>query len=225
MNDRRLSSAYEIKRAAVDETGMFEGMASCYGSVDSYGDTIAPHCYAATLEQHKAAGTRPALLFSHDPSQPIGVWQDMRETSEGLRVKGKLTLAVDRAREAHALMMDGALGLSIGYSVDDSAPGAKPGQRILKAVTLYEVSLVAMAADSNARILGVKEAFPTIRDFEEHARDALHLSAREAKKLASGGYASLVGRDDRSEELAELARGIAARADELKSLLLRKGPR
>jgi hypothetical protein len=28
MNDRRLSSAYEIKRAAVDETGMFEGMAS-----------------------------------------------------------------------------------------------------------------------------------------------------------------------------------------------------
>jgi uncharacterized protein len=68
------------------------------------------------------------------------------------------------------------------------------------------------------------KAFPTIRDFEAHARNALNLSAREAKRLASGGYASLMGRDDRSEELAELARGIAARAEELKSLL-RKGPR
>jgi HK97 family phage prohead protease len=222
MNDRRLSPAFEIKRAAIDEAGTFEGIASAYGGVDSYGDSIAVGCYSATLAQHKQNGTRPALLFSHDPAEVIGVWLDMREDGAlGLRVKGKLTLAVDRAREAHALMMDGALGLSIGYSVDDSAPGAKPGQRILKAVTLYEVSLVAMAADSNARILGVKEAFPTIRDFEEHA---LHLSAREAKKLASGGYASLMGRDDRSEELAELARGIAMRAEELKSLL-RKGPR
>jgi len=224
MNDRRLSPAFEIKRAAVDDTGTFEGYASVYGGVDSYGDTIAVHAYAATLEKHRQANTRPALLFSHDPGQPIGVWQDMREDGQGLRVKGKLTLAVARAREAYELMRDGALGLSIGYQVDDWAPSSKPGQRILKSVTLYEVSLVAMAADSNARILGVKEAFPTIRDFEEHARDALRLSAREAKKLASGGYASLVGRDDRSEEIAELARGIADRADELKSLL-RKGPR
>jgi len=225
MSDRRLSPAFEIKRAAVDDAGTFEGYASVYGGVDSYGDTIAPHAYAATLDQHKQANTRPAMLFSHDPGQPIGVWLDMREDGQGLRVKGKLTLAVDRAREAHALMMDGALGLSIGYQVDDWAPGTKPGQRVLKAVTLYEVSLVAMAADSAARILGVKEAFPTIRDFEEHARDALNLSAREAKKLASGGYASLVGRDDRSEELIELALGIAARAEELKSLLRKKGPR
>ena len=224
MNDRRLSPAFEIKRAAVDESGMFEGIASSFHGVDSYGDTCVPGCYTRTLAQHKQANTRPAMLFSHDPGQPIGVWLDMREDGQGLRVKGKLTLAVDRAREAHALMQDGALGLSIGYQVDDWAPGTKPGQRVLKAVTLYEVSLVAMAADSNARILGVKEAFPTIRDFEEHARDALHLSAREAKKLASGGYASLVDRDDRSEELAAMARDIAARADELKSLL-RKGPR
>ena len=224
MTDRRLSPAFEIKRAAVDESGMFEGYASVYGGVDSYGDTISAYAYTATLDRHKAAGTRPAMLFSHDPAQPIGVWQDMREDGRGLRVKGKLTLAVDRAREAHALMMDNALGLSIGYTVDHWEPGAKPGQRILKAVTLYEVSLVAMAADSAARIVAVKEAFPTIRDFEEYARDALHLSAREAKKLASGGYASLVDRDDRSEELAELARDLSARADELKSLL-RKGPR
>jgi HK97 family phage prohead protease len=224
MNDLRLSPAFEIKRAAVDETGTFEGYASVYGGVDSYGDTIAVHAYKATLEKHQQANTRPAMLFSHDPAQPIGVWLDMREDGQGLRVKGKLTLAVDRAREAHALMMDGALGLSIGYQADDWGPGAKPGQRILKSVTLYEVSLVAMAADSGARILGIK-SFETIRDFEDIARDALNLSAREAKRLAAGGYASLMGRDDRSEELAELARGIADRADELKSLLLRKGPR
>jgi uncharacterized protein len=150
MNDRRLSPAFEIKRAAVDDAGTFEGMASVYGGVDSYGDTIAVNCFAATLAQHNANGTRPALLMGHDPAQPVGVWQDMRETGEGLRVKGKLTLAVARAREAHALMMDGALGLSIGYTVDSWEPGSKPGQRVLKSVTLYEVSLVAMRADLNA---------------------------------------------------------------------------
>ena len=73
MTDRRLSPAFEIKRAAIDDTGTFEGVASAYGGVDSYGDTIAVGCYAATLAQHKAAGTRPAMLFSHDLSQPVGV--------------------------------------------------------------------------------------------------------------------------------------------------------
>jgi HK97 family phage prohead protease len=219
MTDCRLSPAYELKRAAVDDAGVFEGIASAYNGVDSYGDTIAPGCFAASLERHSAAGTRPALLFSHDPGQPLGFWQDMREDAVGLRVKGKLTLGVDRAREAHALMKDGALGLSIGYQVDDWAPGAKPGQRILKAVTLYEVSLVAMAADSSARILGVK-SFSTIRDFESAARDALGLSSREAKRLAAGGYDSLMRRDDgdQSEELAELVRAIGARTAELKSI-------
>lgn len=223
MTDRRLSPAFKIKRAEIDEAGEFEGYASCYNGVDSYGDTIAINAYDASLQRHKAAGTRPAMLFGHDPGQPIGSWQDMREDAQGLRVVGKLTLAVDRAREAHALMKDGALGLSIGYSVDEWAPGAKPGQRILKAVTLYEVSLVAMAADPNAKILSIK-SFQSIREFEAAAQEALGLSPREAKRLATGGYASLVRREDRSGELAELARSLAAQADELKTLIM-KGSR
>jgi uncharacterized protein len=218
MTDRRLSPAFEIKRAAVDDAGTFEGYASVYGGVDSYGDTIAVNAYAASLERHKRANTRPALLFSHDPAQPIGSWQHMAEDAQGLRVVGKLTLAVDRAREAHALMKDGALGLSIGYSVDDWAPGAKPGQRLLKAVTLYEVSLVAMAADPNAKILNIK-SFQNIRDFEAAAQDVLGLSPREAKRLASGGWSALTRQEDRSGELAALARGLATQAEELKSLL------
>jgi len=48
MTNRRLSSTFETKRAAVDDAGTFEGYASVYGGVDSYGDTIAPHAYATT---------------------------------------------------------------------------------------------------------------------------------------------------------------------------------
>lgn len=218
MNDRRLSQAFEIKRASIDDAGTFDGYASVYGGVDSYGDTIAVNAYAASLEGHKAAGTVPAMLFSHDPAQPIGRWLDMREDAHGLRVKGKLTLATTKGAEALALMKDGALGLSIGYQVKDWEPGTKPGTRVLKSVDLFEVSLVAMAADRNARILNVK-SFQTIRDFETAARDVLGLTPREAKRLAAGGYASLVRRDDHSAELAELARGIATQAAELKSIL------
>lgn len=218
MTDRRLSPPFDIKRASIDDAGEFTGYASCYGGVDSYGDTITANAYAASLERHKTAGTRPALLFSHDPAQPLGSWLDMREDSRGLLVRGKLTLAVDRAREAHALMKDGALGLSIGYSVIDSEPGPKPGTRILKAVELFEVSLVALPADPNAKILGVK-SFQSIREFEAAAQDALGLSPREAKRLATGGFASLMRREDRSEELAELVRNLATQAEELKSLI------
>jgi phage head maturation protease len=31
----------------------------------------------------------PALLWQHDPSKPIGVYEDMREDDTGLYVKGR----------------------------------------------------------------------------------------------------------------------------------------
>jgi len=73
------------------------------------------------------------------------------------------------------------------------------------------VSLVAIAANPNARIVSVKCAFdpacPNPRDFERAARDALGLSAREAKRLMAGGWNGLVRDElgDNSEELARIA--------------------
>ena len=67
---------------------MFEGYASIYGEPDSFGDTIRPGAFAKTLKNRKA--TPVAMLWSHDPSRPIGVWTAMAEDARGLKVKGRL---------------------------------------------------------------------------------------------------------------------------------------
>ena len=65
------------------------------------------------------------MLWQHDPAEPIGRWQALAEDARGLRVAGRLNLAVQRAREIDALMREGALdGLSIGFRTLEARPTA-----------------------------------------------------------------------------------------------------
>jgi phage head maturation protease len=38
------------------------------------------------------------MLFQHDPAQPIGAWETIREDARGLYVRGRLIGEVARAR-------------------------------------------------------------------------------------------------------------------------------
>ena len=61
-------------------------------------------------------GRAVKMLWQHDPAQPIGIWDEVREDEPGLYVKGRLLESVARGREAAALIAAGAIdGLSIGY--------------------------------------------------------------------------------------------------------------
>lgn len=204
----------QLKFAADQVVGSFTGYASTFGGEpDAHGDVIAPGAFAASLAKHAAAGTRPALLWQHDQTNPVGVWESFTEDAQGLLSAGRLTLDVPQAKAAHALAKDGALALSIGYTVPAGGAELVSGARLLKQIDLVEVSLVAIAANPNSRIVSVKIAFdpanPNPRDFERAARDVLGLSAREAKRLMSGGWNGLV-RDEQPDDSAELA-AIAAK--------------
>lgn len=201
-----------------DEKGTFEGLASTFrGQPDSFGDVIAPGAFTKSLAEHKAADTMPALLWQHDTRSPIGRWLEVAENRNGLKVKGKLTLPVQRAAEAHALMLDKAVnGLSIGFRTRASEP-RKDGGRTLTDIELLEISLVTMPANGRARVTGVKAAenIRTIRDFEAAVRDELGFSARAAKTLAAGGWPALSDRDDRDvglQDVVEALRGIGDQA-------------
>lgn len=211
----------QFKFAANDQIGSFSGIASPYGGTpDAHGDLIAPGAYTKTLASHKAAGTRPALLWQHDQTNPVGVWLNFEDTPEGLLAHGRLTTDVPQAKAAHALMKDGALALSIGYRIPLGGAELQGGARLLKEIDLIEVSLVALPANSAARITSVKSFDPTDpnpRDFERAARDALGLSAREAKRLMAGGWSSLV-RDEQADDSTELAE-IAAKLQRITTTL------
>lgn len=134
------------------------GYASLFDQTDQGGDTVRPGAFAKALKRLAAEGRQVKMLWQHDPAQPIGVWQDIREDARGLWVKGTLLPEVAQAREALALIQAGALdGLSIGYRTK-RAHKAPDGQRHLLELDLWEVSLVTFPMLSSARLTAEQKA-------------------------------------------------------------------
>lgn len=220
MDTVRLSPAYplEIKRASVDAEGLFTGYGSTFdGPPDSYGDIIVKGAFKQVIADHKSAGTMPALLWAHDQSEPVGRWLDMGEDGHGLLMTGKLTLGTKRGAEASALLKDGALGLSIGFVLDRNGYERRDGIRyITKIARLLEVSLVAIPANSAAKVTGVKAKPANPRELEHLLRDAAGLSAREAKRVTAGGWGALAREERGSTNLDR----VLSEIEELKHLIL-----
>ena len=137
--------------SVVDGTRI-EGYASLFGQTDQGGDNVQSGAYSRSLAALMKAGQRVKMLWQHDPTQPIGVWDDVREDAKGLWVKGRLLDATQKGREAAALIAAGAIdGLSIGYRTRRATKNDK-GQRLLTELELWEVSLVTFPMLPSARV-------------------------------------------------------------------------
>lgn len=150
----------EIKAAlSVDDAGTITGLAWPFGSPDRVGDVI-----------EKGAITAPAtlpMLFAHDQSQVVGVWDSIAETAEGLTVKGRLLVEdVERAREVRAMIRSKAVtGLSIGFVTKQAKPRNRG--RTITALSLHEISVVAVPCHPGAQITSIKAADGTATPHEE----------------------------------------------------------
>jgi HK97 family phage prohead protease len=139
----------------VDADGIFEGYASLFGIPDLGRDVVMPGAFAESLRRRGPDGIR--LLWQHDPAEPIGRWLSVDEDARGLRVRGRLNLAVERAREIHALLRESAVdGLSIGFRVVRAKRDRAAGLRRLEALDLWEISLVTFPMLPGARVSAVK---------------------------------------------------------------------
>jgi len=129
-----------------------EGYASLFGQPDRGGDVVQPGAYSTSLAQLGREGRKVKMLWQHDPAQPIGVWDEVREDRRGLFVRGRLLRDVARGREAAALLEAGAIdGLSIGYRTQ-RAERDGAGRRLLHEIELWEVSLVTFPMLAEARV-------------------------------------------------------------------------
>lgn len=162
---------------------VIEGYASLFGKSDQGGDIVEAGAYAASLAALAQQGSRVKMLWQHDPKEPIGVWDELREDTRGLWVKGRLLTEITRGAEAAALIAAGAIeGLSIGYRTKRSRQGAG-GNRILSQVDLWEVSVVTFPMLPSARI-AAKEVVEDRQEFR-----ALATAFRRASQdLAQGGF-------------------------------------
>lgn len=128
------------------------GYASLFGKRDQGGDVVRKGAYAASLKALAAGGRAVKMLWQHDPAQPIGVWDEVREDGVGLYVKGRILTEVEKGREAAALLTAGAIdGLSIGYRTVRAERDGK-GNRVLSELELWEVSLVTFPMLPEARV-------------------------------------------------------------------------
>lgn len=139
----------EVALKMQGDSGTFEGYASKWNGVDSYGDTILKGAFEETL---KAAA--PKMFFNHQWDMPVGKWTDYGEDSTGLYVKGELTPGLSISSDVRAAMKHGTLdGLSIGGFLKKGDYEEKDGRRIIKKwSTLAEISPVVFPADGAARI-------------------------------------------------------------------------
>ena len=136
----------------VEDGRVISGYASWFGMEDHGRDVVAPGAYCDSLARLSTEGRRVKMLWQHDPSCVIGVWDEVREDARGLFVKGRLLPGVEKAREAAELIQAGALdGLSIGYSVKRASRDAQ-GRRLLLELELWEVSLVTFPMLPSARV-------------------------------------------------------------------------
>jgi HK97 family phage prohead protease len=149
---KRLDFNLQVK--SLDDAGRFAGYASVFDVVDSQKDIILRGAFAETLKGRVGA---IKMLWQHQQDEPIGIFERMFEDARGLYVEGRLLLDVAKAREAYALLKEGAIGgLSIGYSPLKYRIHEKSGVRLLSAVELWEISLVTFPANEAAKITVVK---------------------------------------------------------------------
>lgn len=191
------AGALIIKASDVQPDGTFTGYASVFGEVDSYDEITVKGSFTASLKAWAKKGRMPAMLWMHDPRQPIGVWKSMVEDNKGLLVTGQLALDTEKGAEAYALLKMGAIdGLSIGYLCTKWTEDTKTGTIMLDVIELFEVSIVTFPAGDSARVEGVKSLvqdgkLPTLQEFEDHLREA-GFSKTQASAIAGKGMAYLL---------------------------------
>ena len=200
MGGRSVATRLEVK--SVQEDGSFEGYASLFNAEDLGRDVIAPGAFAESLRQRGAGAIK--MLFQHDPSEPIGVWEEIREDGRGLYVRGRLMTAVKKAREVLALMRAGALnGLSIGFKPVKARRDAGTGARRIEKVDLWEISVVTFPMLPGARVSAVKARpfaakAPSEREFERWLTRDAGLTRSEARAILRGGFNGLKALRDAS---------------------------
>lgn len=137
----------------VDE-GVFEGYASVFGNVDSWGDIVERGAFKKTLQEN---AHRVKVLWQHDWFTPIGKPLHMEEDAKGLFTRTKVA-PTQQGKDALVLLREGVINeLSIGYDPIKWTHDQETDVRHLHEVRLWEYSPVTFAANELARVTGVKQ--------------------------------------------------------------------
>lgn len=153
---------FTAKATDESDNGGFVGYAATFDrEPDAYGDVIAKGAFADTLKAWADSGRPVPVLYGHnmeDPDYNIGT-AELVEDERGL----KATATFDgspKAQRVRELLAEGRLSkMSFAYDVLDEAPvelenGINANE--LRALDLFEVSVVLVPANGHAEIIESK---------------------------------------------------------------------
>lgn len=209
----------EVKAEGESEEYLtISGYGAVFGNADSGGDIVVHGAFKECI----AKGRKPKMLWQHDPSQPIGIWDEMREDENGLYMSGRISKKAAKGAEVAALVKMGAIeGLSIGYRTQEYEMDQDKGLRKLTKLDLWETSVVTFPMNELANIYAMKSADEMsdaeIKRHIEKSLKAINISGTEAKAMASAAM------DRRESVLREAGVSVPEHdpreVDELKALL------
>lgn len=181
-----LTRKFEIKSTG-DST--MSGYASVFGNVDLGGDVVEP---GAFREIERNSEGKVVVLFQHGATEslPIGkaeVFQD----AKGLGFNAELITEDPFVRRVHTHLKAKTIErMSFGFDILPGGSEFKRDRRHLKALKLYEISVVQFGMNPLARIDGVKSK----ADLEKIGRD-LGLTKSKARRFAFAGWPVIIGED------------------------------
>jgi len=183
MEHLNFATEYSVK--SVGDTGSFEGYASVAGNIDLGGDIVERGAFKEIIKNKEG---KVVTLWMHDTRQPIGV-ADVSQDDKGLAFSGHLVLEDPKARMVLAHMKAGSVsGMSIGFDIlPGGAEVKESGIRLLKALKLWEISVVTFGMNPLAQVTSAKGVahITNIREYEDFLREA-GFSKAQAKLLAKG---------------------------------------
>ena len=205
----------DLRVTAVEDGGSFTGIAADW-TLNRKGWRYEPDAFTASMAQHAARGTMPAMLFYHDTHRPIGRWQTIVPKPDGLHVRGVIATDTRDGAEAYSLIKVGAIrAMSLGcqHLASTYSSTAAPGDRrheIVSRADLIEISVTPTPANPNAKILRVT-SLGGARDIEDIFREA-GLSSRKAKAAATAAWRAIDNTPDPDTTSIKQILGDASRS-------------
>ena len=152
----------ELEEKALKDDGdcwKLSGYAATFHDVDRVNDVIVPGAFKACLDRMHKKGESLQLYYNHKLEEPpIGTIDMVTEDRKGLRYEASLPKddTFVSSRIVPQIKRRSLRSNSFGYKVRDSERRKSDNVRLLKAIDIFEISVVGMPANPAANIENIK---------------------------------------------------------------------
>lgn len=204
-------------------TRIVTGYYASFGTVDADREEFAPGAFEDTVRRRGPQGSgRIKHLWQHDPKQPIGVPETLREDERGLYFETRI-VDTQKGTDALKLYEEGVITEhSVGFNRIDQEP-REDGSTLITEVQLWEGSSVTWGANPNTPATGLKGPAPSMETLAEKAQAMRRVLSRGISEATAAqvevGLKQLESHLSRMNRETKRSRKLSRKGDSLAAVL------